>query len=64
MMLVEIQRISTRERLEFFEDMMAATSAQVKLHQVRQHQNRLRGARPRAATPAELESIGIQVIHG
>ena len=63
-MLCEIERIRQRERLEFFEDMMVATSGQVKLHQVRQHQNRLRGARPRTATQADLESIGIQVTHG
>ena len=63
-MLVEIQRISTRERLEFFEDMMAATSAQINLHEVRRYQNRLRGDRVRVATQADLEAIGIQVIHG
>ena len=64
MMLVEIPRIRNRERLEFFEDMMAATSAQISLHEVRRYQNRLRGDRVRVATQADLESIGIQVIHG
>lgn len=64
MMLCEIDRIRKCERLEFFEDVLAATSAQIKLHEVHRYQNRLRGDRVRIATKVDLEAIGIQVIHG
>lgn len=63
MMLREIEPLRTQERLCFFEDVMAATSANIRLHEVHRYQNQLRGDRKRPATKADLESIGIKVIH-